>query len=95
MLVGKYGQTRLALSICQAKTTLLELFNIHFMNRTLTSAFIPNFSQIGELKWLQSFEKVQKLQTISLKRLRVTSFANKILCFGNDYHQSYPEGGEG
>ena len=60
----------------QAKTTLLELFNIHFMNRTLTSVFIPNFSQIGELKWLQFFENVQKVQTISLKRLRVTSFAN-------------------
>ena len=65
------------------------------MNRTLTSAFIPNFSQIGELKWLQFFEKVQKLQTISLKRLRVTSFASTILCFGNDYHWSYPEEGEG
>ena len=81
---------------CQAKTTLLELFNIHFMNRTLTSAFIPNFSQIGELKWLQSFEKVQKLQTISLKRSHKKKIIkNKILCFGNDYHQSYPEGGEG
>ena len=65
------------------------------MNRTLTSAFIPNFSQIGELKWLQFFEKVQKLQTISLKRLRVKSFASTILCFGNDYHWSYPEEGEG
>ena len=43
-------------------------FNIHFVIRTLKEDFMPNLSQIDEMKWPT---KARKLQTIALKRLFV------------------------
>ena len=54
---------RLYRFFCQAKQ--LEHFDTHFMVRTLKSAFMPNFSQIGEVKWPRFF--LEKFQTIVLK----------------------------
>ena len=56
MLAGKYEQTKPALSIfCQRKTS--GTFQNQFVVRTLKSAFIPNLSQIDEIKWARCFEK--------------------------------------
>ena len=49
-----------------AKQKQLELSSTHFVVRTLKSAFVPNFSQIGEVKWPLIFEKVRMLQTNAL-----------------------------
>ena len=38
-----------------AKQKQLELFNTHFVVRTLKLAVMPNFSQIGKVKWPQFF----------------------------------------
>ena len=47
-----------------------QLISIHtyFVVRTLKLAFTSNFSQIGEVKWPQYFQKVRKLQTIVLNK---------------------------
>ena len=37
-------------------------------------------------------ERTKRIQKGDCK---ITPFANKILCFGNDYHQSYPGEGKG
>ena len=52
-----------------AKQKQLELFNTHFVVRTLKLAFMPNFSQIGKVTWPRFFFKVRKLQTIALYKL--------------------------
>ena len=44
-----------------AKQKQLEHFDTHFVVRTLKSAFMPNFSQIGEVKWPRFFWKSYKL----------------------------------
>ena len=54
MLAGKYGRTWSALSIF-AKQKQLEIFNAHFVVKTLKLAFTPNFSHIGEVKWPRFF----------------------------------------
>ena len=54
-----------------AKQKQLELSSTHFVVSTLKSAFVPNFSQIGEVKWPPIFEKVRMLQTNALNELEM------------------------
>ena len=54
-----------------AKQKQLELSSTHFVVSTLKSAFVPNFSQIGEVKWSPIFEKVRMLQTNALNELEM------------------------
>ena len=50
-----------------AKQKQLELFNTQFVVMTLKFAIIPNFSQIGNVKWPRFFLKVLKLKATALK----------------------------
>ena len=50
-----------------AKQKQLELFNTQFVVMTLKLAIIPNFSQIGNVKWPRFFQKVRKLKATALK----------------------------
>ena len=43
------------------KQKQLKLFNTHFVVRNLKLIFIPNFSQIGVVKWPRVFEKSSKV----------------------------------
>ena len=63
-----------------AKKKQLELFNTHFVVRTLKLAFMPNFSQIGKVKWPRFFLKFESYRLLLFINCSVGAVIS--LCIG-------------
>ena len=63
-----------------AKKKQLELFNTHFVVRTLKLAFMPNFSQIGKVTWPRFFLKFESYRLLLFINCSVGAVIS--LCIG-------------
>ena len=87
---------KISFKICQVLNLIL-CFQVEY----------PMYWTYGEwtegFRWLVGYLKLDEVGVYISERTKriqkgdwkITPFANKILCFGNDYHQSYPGEGKG